>query len=513
MDKISINRQIEPSWDTYSITVISVFVFLGILQWSFFPRFIDIYYHLSVMLGLDQSGGFFTKEFLEYAPVGRPHIYPPLLHIFMLLLYKLGLSKIFIARLLGLAIYPLTLTVIWQVLRNVFSPRLAFFAILSCASAYSFYLAVGNLLPFSAALVLALLVFLCIEKNKAFAAGLLLGLTFYTHALMSWMALLCILLYGTFNYMKRRQSFKACLFAVITALPMLLYQYYSRMYFKLAPPNPNTILEINVFVYLLSIAGIAAAFRKKGSSYFFICLIVAMLALAFTHKTRYLSGHGLIGFALASGLAIDNLYQRIVLRRFELKKLLVFMLALLFALLVFNPTLYIDKSRREIFIRLFNPPLVNLMPKYKQYVYLNDISIYHRQFMDDIVRVIERNTAKDDIIYSNLNYQAGLLSVLSERATSQAMMPEVRPYRDFDPVGAAKVIIWFKDPDGAFPQQLSGLVPRYKLAKLEETDLAYIYANPSASAKSKVSRNILPTSALFFILLFIAGLVIYALKR
>ncbi len=513
MDDSSQNKKIELSWDTYSLTIISIFIVCGIFQWNFLPRFIDIYYHLSVMLGFNQAGGFFTREFLEYAPVGRPHIYPPLLHIPMLLFYKLGFSKIFIARLFDFAIYPLTLAVIWQVIRNVFSPRLAFFVILAWVSCYSLSLAISNLMPFSLALLLALLAFLCIEKNKVFCAGLLLGLSFYTHALMPWLAVLCFFLYAALNPDRRRQSFKACLSGILLGLPMLWYQYQNRMYFKLAASSPASIIEINILVYLLSLIGIVAALRNKGNNYFFICLILAMLPLNFTHKTRYLSGHGLTGFIFAGGLAIDYFYQKMVLQKFGITRLLVFMLIILSSLLVFNPTLYVDNSRRQIFVRLFNPVSLNLLSPNKRYVYENELSIYNQKSMDDIVKVIERNSAKDDIIYSNLNYHAGLLSVFSERATSQAMMREVRPYSAFDPVSAARIIIWFKEANSVFPQKLTDLISRYKLSKLEETDSAYIYLNPSGYAKSKVSKAILPAPVLFFSLFVIAGLVIWGFSK
>ncbi len=512
VDKINTDNRRESSWDIYSLTLISILTVLGISQWPYLPRFFDSYYHLSVMLGFNQAGGFFTREFLEYAPIGRPHIYPPFLHILIVFLYKLGLSKIFIARLLEFAIYPLTLTVIWQVIKNTFGSRLSFFVILSWVSFYFLFGIISNFIPFSLALILVLLSFLCLEKNKVFLAGLLLGLSFYTHSVMSWLSVLCIFLYGALNYIKRSQSFKAVLCGIILGLPLLLYQYHNRIYFKLPVFPPNYIIQINVLVYLLSLIGIVIALRNKGSNYFFICFIVAMLPLNYIHKTRYLNGHGSTGFILASGLAIDYFYQRIVVQKYSRKRLLIFMLVILSALLVFNPTLYVDNGRKKIFMRLFNPAFVNLMPRYKKYVYLNSLSAYRQKFMDDIVKVIVRNTDKDDIIYSNSYYRAVFLSVLSERATSQAMLREVRAYRDFDPVGAARVIVWFKETGTVFPEQLSFLIAKYKLYKLAETDSAYVYANPSGYAKNKISRAVISTPVLVFIVLVIISLVVFETK-
>ena len=104
-----------PSWDLYSCAIISFFTFVQALSWDLFPFFIDIYYHLAVMLGYNTAGGYTTYGFWEYAPVGRPHLYPPLLHFLMLALYKAGLPKMFIARLSNFIMFPLALVSMWQI--------------------------------------------------------------------------------------------------------------------------------------------------------------------------------------------------------------------------------------------------------------------------------------------------------------------------------------------------------------------------------------------------------------
>jgi len=78
------------------------------------------------MRGMEMAGGYITNAYWEYAPVGRPHLYPPLLHLAMLLFYRLGLSAINIARLLEAAMIPLTFISLWFITRGLWNKRATF---------------------------------------------------------------------------------------------------------------------------------------------------------------------------------------------------------------------------------------------------------------------------------------------------------------------------------------------------------------------------------------------------
>ena len=54
-----------------------------------------------------------------------------------------------------------------------------------------------------------------------------------------------------------------------------------------------------------------------------------------------------------------------------------------------------------------------------------------------------------EIVWSNTSYVGGLIATLAHRPTSSAMLYEVPPARPFDPIGAARWIVWLKI--GSFP--------------------------------------------------------------
>lgn len=506
----------EPSWTTYSLAVVTFVFICQILRWPLFPFFIDIYYHLSVMLGFNQAGGYVTSAFWEFAPIGRPHIYPPLFHILMLNLYKIGLSELFIARLFDCLAYPALLIAVWFIISKIFHPRLAFFSLVILTSAYPFYLSVTNIMPFSLALLLGFFIFFFIEKDKIITAVLLLTLSFYTHSLMSWMNVFIIIAYGALNQNKLKNCLKTVTGGLILSLPLLIHQFQNRQYFSFINTVENYTFEISILIYIVALLGLVVAFRRKGAYYFFIALLIGMLPLVFTHNMRYFSGQGMISFILLAGLAVDNLYDRLVER--SNKRLLngiLFIILFFFAFYLLNPILYLNQSRAEenkSELGLFDSNLVKiLMPDFTNKTYISGTSVYNPKFADKVVKIIREYSSPDDIIYSNFNYAAGMFAVLSQRATSTAMLAEVKPFTQFDPLAVSKLIIWLKEVDRTIASPLPPLIKQYKLKKVAETELAYIYNNPKALGKAKIKKAVISLSAFNTILLIFLAAVGYDL--
>jgi len=503
-------RQI--SWDFYAYAILAAFALLQLLRWGLFPIFLDIYYHLTVVSGFAKAGGYVTSAFWEYAPVGRVHLYPPLFHVLMLFAYKIGLSKLFIARFFSCLIYPAFLFVSWLLVKKIFNSRLAFFVILAASSCFGLYISVINLIPFSLGLLLGMLVLLCIEKKKALASGMILGLIFYTHSQAPWLVLLWVALYGLFN----RQNFKICLKAIglglFLAMPILFHQFYNRHYFKFINVMENFFLDINLLVYALAGLGLFIALKRKGEYRIFLCIVLGLLPLFFTHKLRYFSGIGLFGFVFLAGLGLDYIFQK-VSRGADMLKQSLILVSIALAFYIFSPTLYIDRTAKTLRLGFFDTTLANTLKGTERKFRSMELSIYYPKYEDEVVRIVEENSARDDIIWSDLNYFAGLISLFSGRATSTAMLSEVKPYTDFDPVKAARLIILFKEINGSVSPRFMNIIKDYGLRKIQETEIAFVYINPGTNAKEKIPKALIPDWALFSIFFIYLGLVIYCWRR
>jgi len=468
----------EPSWNLYSTAILAAFSFFQIMQWPLLPKFLDIYYHLFVMKGFAQAGGYVTSSFWEYAPVGRPHLYPPFLHLVMLGLYKLGLSEMTIARLVECALSPAVLAVQWIVLKRLFNSRTAFFVTVIFSSVYSLHLATVILAPFSLAYLVGLLALLSLEKGKVLVSGLLLALCFYTHTWMAWILLVTVLSYGALNREKRKEAAFVSLIAVALALPFLAFQFSNRAFFSFVKTKENLLLEIDPSVYCLAIYGAVTAFRKKGPALLAFCLVLATLPLSVTHPFRFFSGHGLVGWIWLAGFAADEIFCRLCEVRRKRKWGLAWLLTFTLFFSLVAPTFFYDLKERKNRLVFFNRSLNQyLIPRNDRNFRVKGFTIYFEKEYAEIIRIVLEHTERGDILWSNFNHGAGLIALLSDRRTSSAMLQEVKPYRPFDEIRAARLLIWFKEPDGNPPKDMERLVKRYNLRPVAETDFVTIYEN------------------------------------
>jgi hypothetical protein len=482
----------EPSWDACSVFLIAVFSVLGLLSWNALPRFTDIYYHLLVMSGFQQAGGLVLRDFLQYAPAGRPQLYPPLFPCILLGLFKAGLDPLFIARLVKVIAFPAFLGTLWVVLRSCFGSRQAFFTVLIATGSYSFYSSCIHLIPATLVCILGLLSFRALEKERLISAGFLLGLGFYAQTLTAWIFFAATALYCYFNPLRRRFILPVTLTSFILGLPVTAYQFFNLRYFTFIPAPSYAEIQVSIFIFVIALLGAAVAFKRKGPAYFSLALVAAMSALQIPYYSRYLSGHGLLGFILLGGSALVYLYQKAIGTHAEHWRRLLFILMAFLFFSVINPTVTFMRQMKNMRFEIFNSSAMNLMA-------LQDI--YQPRYLAPIREAISARSASDDIIYSNVPELGCYLALVSGRATSNALLAEVKPYASFDPVAAARLIIWFKDAASGRSGEPDGLVSRYGLVKSGETEACYIYLNTASTAKKAVPHALIPVPALFALLL------------
>lgn len=453
------------------------------------------------MLGFDKAGGYAGESFWEYAPLGRPHLYPPLFHILELLFYKAGAGKIVIARFFTAAVFPLSLAVIWLVLRYVWTSRLAFFSILVAISSFSFYLSTVNNIPATLSILCGFLSYLCVEKKKTLSGVIFLGFAFYLHAIMPWIIAISFLLYSIANRERAAGYRKAVFFAILASLPVLAHQVANVRYIRLLNVPENQYLSFNLIIFVLAIAGAIICLSKKGKYYYPVILAASFFLLAPFYAHRFLCGQGIIGFILLASVALDFIYEKIVPGRFWAYIAVIVILLLISPGIEYGP----DNGFR---IRYFDSSLVRMMSPSHKPDSGKAGSIFFPKFYDEIVSSIRENSAKNDIIWSNFNYFGGVLGVLADRATSSAMLAEVMPRKDFDEIAQASLIIWLKDPDNV-KSEPRGMIDKYNLHKIEETDIAFIYRNSDATARSAVSGPVVPNKIMFLLFFMSIGLVIF----
>ena len=500
-------------WDFYSWVIIAGICIIQVFRWHLFPFFMDMYYHLDVMSGFAKAGGYVPYAFWEYAPVGRIHLYPPLLHIIMMFMFKAGLSPLFIARALNFAMYPIVLMSVWFFGKKIFNSVFAFGGVLLAVSSYYFYLDTTNSTAFSLAVIMGMAAVIVFNSRKMVAAAMLLGLIFYTHTLAGCIFFISIAVSALVQ--KKRFFLVSLAGAAAIALPILIFQAVNRNLYHRVHPIMSQYLFIHIGIYACALIGIASAIVKKKHYVYLLGILTGFFLLGVLYKHRFLSGEGVFAFIMLGAAGFELIAGRISRLVVCRKKYGLIILTFSFAIAC-APSLKFTKVSTagfawdSAFVHLFFPD----RPVNERLLMGSlDSSMYNQAYIDPLVKIIRENTKDTDIIFSNIPYAGGMLSAFSGRATSVGMLPEVNPPANFDPLAAAKLSIWFKNTDGSFPESLKIYVKEYNLIPVAETELAYVYRNDATYAKIRVPPPLVPMPVLAaFLLLAIVVIVIDLLR-
>ena len=494
-------------WTLYSWALIFLLTLFQVMQWTLLPRFLDIYYHLSVMKGFEDAGGYVTRAFWEYAPEGRPHLYPPLLHVWMWMLYKLGLGPISVGRLVDCVSFPALLATWYFVVSRLAAPRPAFWALVLFSSAYSAVLAAVTLSAFNLAFIFGLLALFEAERNGPRRAALLLGLCFYTHTLAAFLFLFAMALNAAFAPGKRTVYLRAALAGAVLGLPILAYQFRFREYFAFVNVKENDQLELDLAIYaLLALSLFGWKVRQRpgrpatetsAGRRWALCLWLGMLPLIGTHQVRFFSGHGLAGTALLAALALDDLSQRF--KKGARRAMLLSVFLILF-LAFFSPHFKWDfQTGRKDLVWADRTLTRHLWLEGARNFRSNAFSIYFQEPYEEIASVIRENSEPDDILWTDFSYTAGILGTMAGRVTSSAMLAETKPFEQTDRLSDARILVWFRDREGKALPEMWPSAQRRGLKLLKETDMAYIFQNPKGYRKRQFPRPLVPSGLLWLL--------------
>lgn len=497
----------------YSGCIILLFSSIIILRWKWMPTFIDIYYHLLAMINFKKYGGIAALSFWEYAPFGRPHLYPPLLHLAMLAVFNLYPNPLVVARVFEALSFPGVLLVIFFTISKVFNHRLAFWSVLLSASLYAFYLSCVDFLAASLAFCLGLLAFYSLERKRIIAGIVFLSLCLYSHVSISLFFALSLIIYGLLRPERRSPIIRTILFSFLIYLPLLIHQLRYLSYVDTSRIQEGFPFEINILTYSLAIAGLFKVVERKGRYLFFVALLLAGFIFS-PLRYRFLSGQGMAGIIFLAALSLDYFYEKLYnakVKPGQLRPSLIYLICAIFFILLISPSLTIQGKR--VSFNLIGATYVHIFPSQEVRERPNEISIYLPKSFAPVFSLVGKETKPNDIIASNFEYLAGFVSVFTDRATSSAMLSEIRPFKEFDPFAYAKLIIWLKDP-GNLNWQPQALIERLKLIKAGETEVFFIYKNPRAPSLSlKTPKAAVPFSMCMALLIMGLSLAVFDLVR
>lgn len=504
------------SWDFFSKIIIISFLFLQVVRWAILPQFIDMYYHLLTAQGFLKIGGYNGWDFLQYAPVGRMHIYPPLFHFILAFFLKLGIEPVILAKLFEAFTPVLFLVSLYYFVRRNYGPRLAFFTLLTFSSSFSFYLSLINNIPATLAIVFGFFVWDRFLRKEVIRPAIVLALCFYTHIGMSWFFVASILFYGVSVKEHRRIAWTVSLLAVFISLPILFRQFLvlKVVFFKFI--GEAYFSEFKIFDYLVVVFGILFVLKRKAEYRFYISLLLASLVFL-VYPYRFFSAQGYLPVFMLCAVSLENIFVLINSRPLRF----LFFCCACFYYLLFSPTILLNPISSSGLIN----PISSSGIKYKFYKW--DSSLVNMSMPDHnkriasttlwfpkqylpVVEIIKKNSEESGIIYSNINLIGVILAALSNRAAAGGLLPEVGPARAFNPIASSEIIIITNDAPFLIN---SGIFTNYRLTKIGENKLFTIYKNFFCAGGVEFSKvGFVPFASVIVIILLFAIIFLEARK-
>jgi len=480
------------------LTLLSLSILL-IVRWPSLPRFLDIYYHLHTAWGFIQAGGYSSWDFWEYAPFGRPHIYPPLFQIILAWLIKSGMSVVFLAKFFESTTPILFLIIFWNFIRKYYGEQLGFFVAVAVSSSFIFLVSLSNHLPSTLALILGFLSLGEFLKKKVWRAIILLILCFYTHLSVPWFFVLSYIFYAAMDKDSRKDSFKVILVSLLLALPILIPEFLKLHFIRLAgnQASGQFYLQAKVFNYILAGFGLWLAIKAKLRYRLFMSLFLASL-IFLAYPYRFLASEGYIPVIIFSALALQAIWHWLKVKMPRVKK--VFMAALIGFMLFVSPTLFMNKPAGESKI---DYKIDWVDSAFSSMFYAKGDSLWYPWAYLPVVDTIKANSDRGDIIYSDINSVGLTLGSLSQRSTVNGMFAEVKPLARMDPFVVAKIIVLANDLDAGI---VNSIVQKYHLLKINENKYFTVFKNPESISKLKIRKAIVSFWVIAVILFIFAGL-------
>jgi len=296
-------------FDALSLGLIAVIFIIALVHISRFPVFKDIYYHMGTAKAFETAGGISLFDFWEYAPAGRPHLYPPLLHIIMYVMNLTGMSMSTVGTLVSFSAFHLILLSTWYGMRRLFTSRAAFYTVIVLSSCFMFFWATAVTSAASLVLILTPFIFIALETDRKVSACVLLALALYSHLVLGHLIALGIFIY----VLHRREMFKGT-FLVLFGAYLLWLPWGVHILSKYgtldlsSPMGGGAWVSVHILVWVVAIAGFIYCYFKKGRYYIPTSLLLGMVPILFFYPNRFWDGHAFVPLAMLGGVALSGLH-------------------------------------------------------------------------------------------------------------------------------------------------------------------------------------------------------------
>ncbi len=455
-------------FDFLSMLIISLHGVLLLLNWESFPIGIDSPYHLLMGKMFSDFHTVCLWDYYEFAPIGRPNLYPPLEHVLIWFLHDaFNLNFLDVGRVIGIIQYPLTLFSAWLVTRLIYNEHVSALTLSLLSACPEFWMWQCSVAP--TALIIALLplfLYSFYKKNFLFST-ILLTVFLYSHLGLPYVIILGLFIFCLLIY-RRNKSYLG-FFGKVTGLSFLLFSpWIYHILTNLDSLSAHLVrsripligfLSMNLLILVFSIAGFFFLLRKRRvKDKLFLAAFLGFFSILFTYGARYFLHSPIINSLVAAvGLVffLKILISKMV-RLSEGKKrvlfsgviLAVFMFSLFFNLKIGfaggrrNKGQFLGPKKTSLF-NLLQTPLASEFRGLKEGSLFSSegilmIGLFHDQDLQKVIAWIKENTSENEIIHVRTGPVGDYICLMSGRRTDTGMYREVQTEEMFQALKKGK---------------------------------------------------------------------------
>lgn len=404
-------------YDRYALGVIACVLLLLLVNLPHLkPSMSDTWYHVSVAKHFLNEGGITGWDSYDYAPVGRPHLYPPLLHLLLAALGGLTGNMLLASQLCAATFLPLALLTTWYAGRRLVGSTAALLAVLLLLTDLIHLVVMEAHIAGCLVNILLPLLLVAFLARRAWWSVALLTLMLYSHLGFPVCVALGLLLFGLKYRAYGRLALKVTGISLLFFTPWLAHVLQHLDWLAVAhnagiPGAPLkkllSLQMLNLLALGLGLWGIARAPRRQPQRLLPAYLLVGFLPILLSYGGRYtmhtLPLWALLGAPLLTGLLPARAPRRRVLG--------VILLTLL-------PWPSLGVMQHWQVLPLTTPHLLVLMATTRRpLLQQGEKTEAYREDCEQLAAWLRRATPPEEVIHVNTVWVADMIALLADRRT------------------------------------------------------------------------------------------------
>ena len=429
--------------DYISIIYIILNFVLMMLNWDKILKCWDTPYHLLMGKMYSDFKTITVWDYYEYAPVGRPQLYPPFLHILIWFIHDITfLDYISIGRLIVILQYPLSLFSIWFAMKSLFGSREAFFSTIFLSLNIPFFSWMSTVAPTALLSIIYPLLALYFYKKNIFLSTMMLTISLYSHLGIPYIFILSIIIFTFLAGIGGKKYFKELGLTVgLSALlftPWIyrLYVFRDWIKFERAMPKPLQFVlpEVNLILLPLLIVGVAISIIKMRRDIKYSLLLagfIGFIPIFYTYQLRYYL-HSPIVNSMVEAVGFSTIIfffkKWVSKKKLSIIAILICLLSTIIPQPIISFHMFRPPPRRSFISLTPTPLLINIYslgkPVKPEGSIFEDLFNYRQSYL--VAEWIRENVDEDEIIHVPRGMMADFITLTTGRLTDGGMYGEVR---------------------------------------------------------------------------------------